>query len=371
MKSTLIEHFSILPDPRRINHRALRHSLTDVVIIAILATVSGADTWVDIESFGKEKEKWLKQFLKLENGIPSHDTFARIFSILKPDEFQSCFQLWVQSTVIKTKGEVIALDGKSVRRAYKKGERPLHIVSAFATANGVTLGQIPVDKKTNEITAIPELLDKLFLKGCIVTTDAMGCQVWITRKIVENKGDYVLAVKGNQRRLLNDIKKTFDTENSSCFDYTKTTTEKAHGRKERRECWSTSNLYQIRDLNRWNTLTSISKIVDTRVMNGKTTIATRYFISSLKSDSKEILRAVREHWKVENSLHWILDVVFREDESRVRIGHSQKNLTVVRKIALNLLKNEKSVKNGVKAKRFRAGLNSDYLLKVLRVGTGV
>jgi predicted transposase YbfD/YdcC len=370
MDSTLIAHFNILPDPRRIHHHALRHSLTDVVIIAILATIGGADTWVDIESFGKEKEVWLKQFLPLKNGIPSHDTFARIFSILDPEEFHDCFSAWVLDTFIKTKGEVVAIDGKTVRRAHATKSKPLHVVSAFATANGVALGQIPTAEKSNEITAIPELLDKLFLKGCIVTTDAMGCQVWIVRKIVENKGDYVLAVKGNQKRLLNDIQKTFNTKEVVEFNYVETS-EKAHGRHEKRECWSTNDLSYIRDPCRWDTLTSISKVTDTRTLNGKTTAATRYFISSLKDDSEEILRVVREHWKVENSLHWTLDIAFREDESRARVGHSQKNLTVVRKIALNLLKNEKSVKNGIKAKRYRASLSNDYLLKVLGIVGGI
>jgi predicted transposase YbfD/YdcC len=370
MRSTLIEHFSILPDPRRTNHHALRHSLTDIVIITILATVGGADTWVDIESFGKEKEAWLKQFLMLKNGIPSHDTLARVFSILDPKEFQSCFSAWVQDVIIKTKGEVIAIDGKTARRARKTKSKPLHIVSAFATINGVTLGQIPVAEKSNEITAIPKLLDKLFLKGCIVTTDAMGCQGWIVRKIIENKGDYALAVKSNQKRLLDDIQKTFNTKAMIEFDYVETS-EKAHGRHEKRECWSTNDLSCIRDTSRWDALASISKVIDTRTINKKTTTATRYFISSLKNDSKEILRVVREHWKIENSLHWTLDIAFREDESRTRTGHSQKNLTVVRKIALNLLKNEKSMKNGIKAKRFRACLSNDYLLKVLGISNGV
>jgi len=364
MDSSIIKYFSVMPDPRRLNHNKKLYELSEIITIAIIAVICGADNWMDIEMYCKEKEDWLKQFLELKNGIPSHDTFARIFSILNPEEFQNCFQSWVQSTVTKTKGEVIALDGKTIRRAYKKGERPLHIVSAFATANGVTLGQVPTAEKSNEITAIPELLDKLFLKGCIVTIDAMGCQTEIAKKIVENKGDYVLAVKGNQKRLLNNIEKTF--EDKLKFDYTKTT-EKAHGRYEIRECWSTNDLSLIKNLDRWSSLTSIVKITDTRTVNGKTTSATRYFISSLKNDSKEILRAVREHWKVENSLHWTLDVAFREDESRARIGHSQKNLTVLRKIALNLLKLEKTAKGGIKNRRLQAGWNDDYLLKVVGI----
>jgi predicted transposase YbfD/YdcC len=366
----IIEYFSVVPDPRRINHYHLKHPLTDILIIAIVATIAGADTWVDIESFGIERSDWLKQFLTLENGIPSHDTFARVFSILDPKIFQNCFQSWVQSIVTKTDGEVIAIDGKTVRRAYTKDERPLHIVSAFATTNGVTLGQIPVHKKTNEITAIPKLLDTLFLKGCIITIDAMGCQTEIVQSIVDNKGDYVLAVKGNQKKLLNDIEKIFNTKDTTDFDYTKTT-EHSHGREEKRECWSMDALTAIRNIDRWTNLVSVAKVTDTRIVNKKETVATRYFISSLKNDSKKILHSVREHWKVENSLHWVLDVAFREDESRVRIGHAQKNLTVVRKISLNLLKNEQSIKNGVKAKRYRASLSDEYLLKVLKSMGGV
>lgn len=366
MKSTLIEHFSVLPDPRRANHNTKQHVLTEVVVMAIVAVICGADTWVDIEGYCRKKEAWLKQFLKLENGVPSHDTFARIFSILDPKEFQDCFQSWVQSIVIKTKGEIIALDGKTVRRAHKKEERPLHIVSAFATTNGVALGHIPTDKKSNEITVIPELLDRLFLEGCIVTTDALGCQTLIVQKIIENKGDYVLAVKGNQKKLAHDIQKIFATEAVSKFDYIETR-EHSHGRQEKRECWSTDNLSSIRNVGNWDNLTSVAKITDTRVLNGKETIATRYFISSIKNNSKEILHAVREHWKVENSLHWTLDVAFREDESRARIGHSQDNLAVVRKITLNLLKNEKTEKGGVKNKRLQAGWDDEYLEKVIGV----
>ncbi len=366
-KIVLLEHFNLLPDPRQADHNKLKHVLLDVIIIAILATICGADSWVEIETFGKEKEVWLKQFLTLENGIPSHDTFGRVFSLLDPTAFERCFLLWTKTVMTHTKGEVIAIDGKSVRRSHTGDERPLHLVNAFATENGMVIGQRKVDSKTNEITAIPELLDILFLKGCIVTTDAMGCQGWIVKKILENKGEYALAVKGNQDRLLQDITAVFDTPHSVASHEYAQTSEHGHGRDEVRECWVSGNLTQVRDIERWNGLTSIAKITCTRTLKGVTSSESRYFISSLAPDATEILRVVRAHWRVENSLHWSLDISFREDESRVRIGHAAENLALVRKLALNLLKKEKTSKSGIKAKRLQAGWNDDYLLTVLGV----
>lgn len=360
--SSLLEHFSALPDPRRKNHIHKKHKLLDIVIIAVLATICGAENWVDMETFGKSREAWLKEFLSLPNGIPSHDTFGRIFSILNPKEFQNCFLKWVESVRVTTKGEIVAIDGKTVRRAYGKGENPIHIVNAFASANGITLGQLPVDSKTNEITVIPDLLDMLMLKGCIVTTDAMGCQGWIVKKIIENKGDYVLAVKGNQGRLLHDIKQVFAAPNKRC-DYVKTE-EKAHGRNEVRECWLTHNLSSVRDIKRWDNLVSVARITNTRTIDGKSSIETRYFISSLRTQATEVLQAVRKHWEVENKLHWTLDVVFREDESRVRIGYAQENLSLIRKLVLNMLRKHPS-KDSLKTKRFKAALDSGYLPKIL------
>jgi predicted transposase YbfD/YdcC len=365
---SLIEHFSILPDPRKTDHGMVRHELLDIIIIAILAVICGADSWVEIAQFGREKETWLKQFLKLENGIPSHDTFGRIFSLLDPEAFERCFSAWVKTVRKKVKGEVVAIDGKSARRSHGNLEKPLHLVNAFAAESGIVLGQRKVDGKTNEITAIPELLDMLYLKGCIVTTDAMGTQGWIVKKIIENKADYVLAVKGNQGRLMEDIVRSFDTPATRhTSDYCKTS-KSMHGRDETRECWVAGELDGIRDKKRWDKLQSIAKVTCTRTVNGKTSVESRYFISSLAPDASKILKAVRSHWKVE-TLHWSLDISFREDESWVRIGHAGENLALVRKLALNLLRNEKTAKGGVKAKRLQAGWSNEYLLTVLGVGS--
>ena len=362
---SLFEHFSVLSDPRKTDHNRIRHELLDIIIIAILAVLCGADTWTEIAEFGRKKETWLKQFLKLPNGIPLHDTFGRIFSILDPTAFERCFFAWVKTVRKKTKGEIVAIDGKSARRSHKNGEKPLHLVNAFATANGIVLGQRKVDGKSNEITAIPELLDMLYLKGCIVTTEAMGTQGWIVKKIIENKGDYILAVKGNQGRLFEDITKSFHAPAAlHAASYCKPS-ESAHGREEVRECWASEDLSGVRNVDRWKKLRRIALVTHTRTVNGKTSVESRYFISSLAPDATEILKAVRSHWKVENTLHWSLDVSFREDESRIRIGHAGQNLALVRKLALHLLRNEKTAKGGVKAKRLQAGWNDDYLLTVL------
>lgn len=364
-KVTLFEHFSVLPDPRKTEHGMMRHELIDIVVIAVLATIAGADGWVEIEMFGREKEEWLRKFLTLENGIPSHDTFARVFSLLDPNAFEKCFFAWVKTVRKKFKREIVALDGKSSRHSHKKGEKPLHLVNAFAAENGIVLGQRKVDGKSNEITAIPELLKLLYLKGCIVTADAMGTQVWIVKKILENKADYVLAVKGNQERLFEDLKNIFEKSDGDILKNCAHTFERSHGREEKRMCFVSGEISAIRDLSKWDGLRSVAKIVCERKIDGKRSVESRYFISSLPADPAELLRAARAHWKVENSLHWSLDVSFREDESRVRIGHAGENLALVRKLSLNLLRREQTVKAGIKAKRMRAGWSNDYLLKVI------
>lgn len=360
---SLLEHFHILPDPRRARHNTKKHELIDIIVIAILAELCGADTWCDIESFGIEREEWLKQFLSLKNGIPSHNTFGRVFSILNPEAFARCFDAWVKDARTSLKGTVIAIDGKSVRRSHGKDARPLHIVNAFATESGLVLGQRKVDGKSNEITAIPELLKNLHLKGCIVTIDAMGTQGWIVKKIKEQSADYVLAAKRNQGRLHCDIKKVFERPDHTNMTHAQTM-EKSHGRAEVRECWATDDLSSVRDVPRWEGLRSIAAITDTRTIDGKTTATTRFFLSSLGADAPKILAAVRAHWRIENSLHWSLDMAFKEDYARARLGHAQENLSLVRKLALNILKRDTSVKSSIVTKRLRAGWNPDYLLRV-------
>jgi len=363
-KKTLLDHLSVLPDPRKTNHSQNRHELLDIVIVAILAVIAGADTWVEIADFGRTKEAWLKKFLALPNGIPSHDTFGRVFAILNPDAFEKCFRDWVRTLHPGMQKEVIALDGKSVRRSHKKGMKPLHLVSAFAAENGVILGQRKVDGKTNEITVIPELLETLHLHGAIVTIDAMGTQGWIARKIIENKGDYVLVVKGNQRRLLADVKRILEAEATDSAR----TAEESHGRKETRECVVSDHIGLVRDRGRWTNIQSIARVTSKRIIQGKTSAQSRYFISSLKADAQEILSVVRAHWKIENTLHWSLDVAFREDESRVRIKHAGENLALVRKIAMNLLRKDRA-KAGLKARRLKAAWDESYLWSIIEMGS--
>lgn len=364
-KLSLAEHFSVLPDPRRHGHSHTRHELVDIIVISVLAVICGAESWVEIESFGREKKPWLRKFLTLPSGVPSHDTFGRVFSLLDQSAFERCFSAWAEA-MRSIPGGVIAIDGKSVRRSHGKDMRPLHLVNAFAADQGLVLGQRAVDGKTNEITAIPELLETLFLKGCIVTIDAMGTQGWIAKKIKEHKADYILSVKGNQGRLFENIQKVLAAHTSS-FDSAETS-ETAHGRIEERVCVASGDLSSIRDCDRWVGLKSIARVTSIRTVRGATSEETRYFISSLKPDAKRLMNAVRAHWSVENSLHWSLDMSFREDESRVRAGHAGKNLALVRKIALNLLRTEKTAKVGIKAKRLKAGWSAQYLERVLGIG---
>ena len=303
-KTKLVEHFSELEDPRI--ERTKRHKLIDIVTITLLGVICGAESWVAIESFGQAKLKWLKRILELPNGIPSHDTIARLFARLNPEQLQQCFMEWVRALVRLSHGEVIAIDGKTLRQSYNRsdGKGAIHRVSAWATQNRLVLGQRKVDEKSNEITAIPQLLRPLEVNGCIVTIDAMGTQTAIAQLIVEREGDYVLALKDNQGNLFEDVQQIFAHE-------------------------------------------------------------TRYYISSLTSDARRLAQAVRSHWQVEPSLHWVLDLAFLEDTCRIRKDHAPQNLAVVRHIALNLLTQETTAKLGIKNKRLRAGWDEDYLLKVL------
>jgi predicted transposase YbfD/YdcC len=366
--ASLLAHFVVVQDPRR-DHGKL-HNLLDIIGITICATISGADDWMEISQWAEAKQDWLQTFLELPNGIPSHDTMGRVFASLDPDEFQAGFVSWVQAISQLVDGEVIAIDGKTARRAYEKEGNPLHIVSAFATTNGITLGQRAIDKKSNEITAIPKLLKTLQLKGCIVTIDAMGCQKDIAETVLKGKADYVLAVKGNQKIIYQDLQHLFsdgvvDQYTGDQFEVS----EKGSGREEVRRCRTITDpaLLPANDVYRydWPGLKSLAQVVSERTSKGKTTVEVRYYLSSLAGNAKELASAVRSHWQIENSLHWSLDVSFREDESRVWKGYAQQNLSLVRKLALALLKNETTAKIGVAAKRMKAGWDNNYLTRVL------
>ena len=364
--------FGKVKDPRI--DRTKRHKLIDILIIAILAVICGADSWVDVEMFGNSKIEWLKTFLELSNGIPSHDTFGRVFALINPEEFEKGFMEWVKLIQELTQGQVIAIDGKQMRgsKDLPAGKAGIYMVSAWATANQLVLGQRKVDDKSNEITAIPQLLKVLELAGCIVVVDAIGTQTKIAKTIIDQGADYILAVKENQGHLYEDIHDLFEDDWKYNFEgapyrYAKTV-NKDHGRIEIRQCWSISDpeyLANIRDLDRWKGVKSLVMILSERQIGEKREVQDRYCISSLESDAKKILQAKRSYWGIENCLHWVLDIAFNEDHSRVRKDHAPQNFSILRHMALNLLKLETTVKAGIKAKRLKCGWDTDYLLKVL------
>ncbi len=368
----LEEYFSKVPDPRV--NRTKEHKLIDIIAITICAVICGAQGWVDVELYGKSKQGWLSTFLELPNGIPSHDTFGRVFSLIDAQQFQLAFYEWVWAVNDIIQGQIINIDGKCLRGSDDKhlGKRAIYMVSAWAVENGIVLGQRKVDEKSNEITVIPELLKMLAISGCIVTIDAIGTQTKIAQTIIEAKADYVLSVKENQGNLLEDISVLFAVDQAQDFKYAsfeyQKTTNKGHGRIDVRECWSTSNpeyLNLIRNSQNWAGLQSIAMVVCTRILDQKQTKHVRFYISSLPSNAKRILEAVRKHWSIENELHWVLDVALNEDHSRVRKDYAPENLAVIRHIALNLLKQEKTAKGGIHAKQLQAAWNEDYLCTVL------
>lgn len=368
--ATIAEHFSELEDPRRYNKRHLLH---DIIVIAICGAICGADDWVAVEEFGHAKRSWFEEFLELPHGIPSHDTFGDVFGVLDPEQFRRSFIQWVQAVNEVTGGQIVSIDGKKLRRSHDKtlGKNAIHMVSAWAAENHVVLGQVKVDDKSNEITAIPQLLDLLEISGCIVTIDAMGCQREIAKKIVEDKdADYVLALKGNQNGLFEDVKNLFEHAQEVGFENCEyyRTKEKGHGRLEVRECWTLSDretLASIRSLANWRGLRTVIMVKSERRDGDKRSEESRYYISSLSGNAEQALEAVRGHWGIENKVHWVLDIAFREDDCRIRKGSGAQNFAILRHIALNLLKREKTAKCGVKNKRLKAGWDESYLLKVL------
>jgi len=367
--TSLTDHFRRLPDPRV--RRTRRHALGDILTITLCAVICGADNWVAIAQFGRAKRKWFREFLTLRHGIPSHDTFGRVFAALDPEAFTTAFLAWVQTVATLLPGEVIAVDGKTLRRSFDTAsdKAAIHMVSAWATAQGLCLGQVKTEAKSNEITAIPKLLEVLALGGRIVTIDAMGCQTAIARTIHAKGGDYVLSLKGNQSRLHDDIRALFaDAEARDFRDLPHTTAETVdgdHGRIEVRRAWATDDLAWLPDRRRWPGLRSVLRVDSERTVGDRTSHETRFFLSSLPPDAAHLARVVRSHWAIENSLHWVLDVAMHQDQARLRTGHAPANLAILQHIALNLLKQECTEKLGIKNKRLAAGWDHDYLLRII------
>jgi predicted transposase YbfD/YdcC len=361
-------HFSRLKDPR-INRRK-RHLLLDVITIALCAVVAGANDFQQVEAFGKRRLDWLRKFLELPNGVPSHDTFERVFQRLDPHAFQRCFLGWLQSLHRQSGGEHFAIDGKTLRRSGspKNGLGPLHLVSVWATAANLSLGQVAVDEKSNEITAIPKLLELLDLRGALVTIDAMGCQKKIAEQVVTAGGDYLFTVKDNHPRLLEDVVSCFSKAIEGDFEGVEhsrhVTEEYGHGRHERRYYNVIVNPEGIRDKEQWAKLCVIGHCYSERTVNGETSHEDRYFIGSRRADARYYGGALRGHWGIENNLHWQLDVTFREDENQVSNPNGAQNLALLRRLAVSLLKRHPS-KQSLAGKRFEAGLDTEFLEQVL------
>ena len=355
-----------MEDPRRNITRL--HKLTDIILIGIVSVICGAETWNNVEEYAVAKEDFLRKFLELPNGIPSHDTFNRVFSALDSEQFEACFREWVMSLVELTKGEVVAVDGKTIRGAKSHGKSsPIHMVSAWASECNMVLGQVKTSEKSNEITAIPKLLEILAIADTIITIDAMGCQQEIASKIIDKKVNYILAVKNNQPQLYDDIEHEFRFGKELKTD---TTINGDHGRIETRTCTISDHLDELENLDRWKNIKTIVKIESTREFKNSeknTENAIRYYISNMEIEPCKFQRAIRSHWSIENKLHWTLDVAFGEDASRKRTGNASQNFSILNKMALNLLKNEKTLKVGVKGRRLKAGWDDEYLIKVLNL----
>ena len=363
----LIEHFSKLEDPRV--ERNKKYELIDVIVLCVCAVLSGAEGWCDIEEFGRTKLDWLRRYVPLANGIPVDDTIARIISALSVSGFQECFLSWMEDVVKLSDGEIVAVDGKTHRRSHdrKRGVKALHMVSAWACRNGVVLGQVKTDEKSNEITAVPQLLAKLELKGCIVTLDAMGCQRAIARQVKEGGGDYVLTLKRNQPELDREVREYFEMAEEEDFDRPEiaheATSEEGHGRIEHRSYFLSTDLSSLSGVEKWSGLKAIGMVESERHSGGRVSMEQRYFITSL-GDVKLFQQAVRSHWGIENGLHWRLDVTFREDESRIRRGNGAHNIGMIRHVAMNLLKRDKT-KISYRRKRIRAAFDDDFRDKLL------
>ena len=372
LKQSLKENFGELEDYRR--QGCIDHLLIDILFITICAVISGANNLKAVSMYAERKETWLTEVLGLVNGIPSYTTFWTVFALLNPVSLENCFVQWVQSKFDFSAGDTVSIDGKAQRGTTKKGlpHSFVHIVSAWATTQNLTLGQLKVEGKSNEITAIPKLLDILDVEGTTVTIDAMGCQTEIASKIIEKKADYVLALKGNQQSLADEVENYFNQAEALNFEGVECdalgSKEFGHGRIEKREIYVTEDIDWLPQKDKWRNLKSIVMIISERLLPGqKTSIERRYYISSLPANALRMANAIRKHWSIENQAHWILDVGFREDEQNADAGNIAENLSLIRRIALNLLKQEKSIKVGIEIKRQAAGWDNEYLLKIIGV----
>ena len=366
---TFADCFADLPDPRNVDQ--CDHLLIDILFIAVCAVICGADGFTDMEEFGLAKEAWLRQFLELKNGIPSHDTFNRVLQRLRPKEFQACLLTWIHSVAALSDGDIVAIDGKTLRRSHQrgKGTQALELVSAWARKNRLMLGQLKVSDASNEITAVAPLLRLLELKGCIVTLDAMHCQKSTVEEIRHQQADYVIALKSNQGQLYEAVKSFFEDvreQRTHFFEVQECrTVDGEHGRIEERWYCQVNVPEDLPTREQWTDLQSLGMCEARREVNGQTSVEQRYYVSSLAVDVKQMSEAIRGHWSIENSFHWVLDVVMREDDCRVREGEAAENLAIIRRLALNLLQQEKTLKRGVKTKRLKAALDESYLLKIL------
>lgn len=359
----LTRHIDCIKDPRRHN---IRHLLHDLLLIALCAIISGADSWTQVAEYGRSKQDWFAQFLSLPNGIPSHDTFGRVFAMLDPKGFEEFFSRWAKDLAESIKTKAICIDGKTLRGSHDKAsdKAAIHMVSAWAADVGLVLGQLKTDAKSNEIIAIPELIKSLALKDAVVTIDAMGCQKKIVRTIIDQNADYVIQVKGNQKDLHENIALFFQDPVNATLDCVETI-DGDHGRIETRRYVTTGDIDWLQAKHLWAGIETIAMVTRERDINGTVSREKSYFISSLKSDAETVSKAVRAHWGIENSLHWCLDISFHEDHCRVRKNHAPQNMAILRHMALNLLKREKSLKGGIQTKRLKAAWDHSYLLKIL------
>jgi predicted transposase YbfD/YdcC len=366
-----VAHFSVLPDPRV--DRTKKHLLTDILFIAVCTLICGGEGFTDMEVFGEAKAEWLRGLLELPHGIPSHDTFRRVFCALDPEAFGACFRRWSEALHAATEGGVLALDGKSIRHSFDvaSGRPALHMISAWASGNGLALGHLKVDGKSNEITALPELLRLLDVKDRVVTMDAMGCQRALARQITEQEGDYVFCLKGNQESLHEEVQDFFEQAHAGDWQgvahSSHESVEKDHGRIETRRCWMVTEaaMRWLERSEQWPGLKSIAAVQAERRLGDRVTRETRYFISSLSGSAQQLADAVREHWSIENSLHYVLDVTLHEDASRIRTDNAPENLATLRRLALNLVTQAKVPKASVRRRIKRAGWDNAYLEALL------